>query len=137
MRSGQRRRVSWVDRGHRGEGQGLHVSLVESDLRKATFLRTVIRQLKLDATVYSERIEALEPLAAQVVSARALAPLAQLLEYQARHSAPDGIGIYLKGASAEVELAEALEHWRFNCDKVASMTSVGSHVLKIGDLKRA
>ena len=57
----------------------LKVVLVESDQRKATFLRTIIRETVLSATVKTERIETLMPIGADVVSARALAELSELL----------------------------------------------------------
>ena len=51
------------------------VTLVEADRRKATFLRESARLLDLDVTVRAERIEDAAPLCADVISARALAPL--------------------------------------------------------------
>ena len=58
-----------------GGPPGLHVHLVESDQRKAAFLGTVVRATGVAATVHAERVEALPPMGADVVSARALAPL--------------------------------------------------------------
>ena len=55
------------------------VTLVESDQRKAIFLRTVIRELNLTADVINERIETVAPVGASIVTARALAPLQRLL----------------------------------------------------------
>lgn len=52
--------------------------LVESDQRKATFLRTACRELKLSASVLAARIESLPPQKADVISARALAALPDL-----------------------------------------------------------
>ena len=58
----------------------LDVHLVESDQRKAAFLETVVRTAELRATVLAERVETLAAASADVVSARALAPLGTLLE---------------------------------------------------------
>ena len=55
--------------------------LVESDQRKATFCRTAIWTIGLSAEVKAQRIEALDRLNADLITARALAPLSRLLEY--------------------------------------------------------
>lgn len=111
-------------------------TMVESDQRKATFLRTVVRELDLNATVRSERIEMLEPMKADVISARALASLPKLLEYAKRHLAPGGHGLFLKGTSFRAELVESLENWRFNHKEYASATDAESVILLIGDIER-
>lgn len=89
---------SWVDLGSGGGFPGLvvavlakelrpdlRVTLVESDLRKATFLRQAAQALSLSVTVHSVRIESLAPQNADVLSARALAPLSDLLAHAERH----------------------------------------------------
>lgn len=111
-------------------------TMVESDQRKATFLRTVVRELDLNATVKSERIEMLEPMKANLISARALASLPKLLEYAERHLAPGGHGVFLKGVSFREELAESLESWRFSHEEYASVTDAESVILLIGDIDR-
>ena len=114
----------------------LSVTCVESDLRKATFLRTVARETGLNVPVLSERIEALSPLDADVVSARALSPLAQLLEYAQRHLRMGGEAIFLKGAGASAEIQQALETWAFELDTYPSNTDPQATILRIGDIRR-
>ena len=114
----------------------LTVTLVESDQRKAAFLRAVARELGLRAAVIAERIEALDPLGSQVLSARALAPLDTLLAYAQRHLAPDGIALFPKGATAAKEIGEALEHWRFTHHNIPSKTDSDGVILKIGGIAR-
>ncbi len=138
----------WVDLGSGGGFPGLviavfakkrsdlEVILVEVDQRKATFLRTVIRRLGLRARVVVGRIEELPPLEADVLSARALAPLDVLLGYASRHMKPTGVAIFPKGEKADAEIAEALEHWRFDCEKHPSQTGKPSTILRIGEIKR-
>ena len=53
--------------------------LVESDQKKAIFLSTVIRECGLSARVHNDRIELLPCLEADVITARALAPLDRML----------------------------------------------------------
>lgn len=111
-------------------------TLVESDQRKATFLRTVARELDLDVSVISKRIEDIEPLEADLISARALAALPKLLDYSKRHLLPDGHGLFLKGASFRDEITESLESWRFSHEEYKSSTDAESVILVIGDIER-
>lgn len=115
---------------------GMSVTLIESDQRKATFLRTVARETGTAFAVRAERIEATEPLAADVISARALAPLTDLLFFAKRHLALGGVAIFPKGANARNEIAAALETWRFDCETYPSETDEEAVILKIGDIER-
>lgn len=115
---------------------GLEVTCVESDQRKATFLRTVLRETGVSARVVVDRIEKAPPICADVVSARALAPLGRLLDYAARHLSPDGIALFPKGAGFQKEVTDALERWSFQLDTYPSATDPDATVLKIGELRR-
>ena len=109
----------------------LRVTLVESDARKAAFLAAVARETGVAARIEAARIESLQPLAADVLSARALAPLPQLLGFAARHLAPGGTAIFPKGAAHEAEIAEALASWRFDLHKHPSKTDPNAVLLEI------
>lgn len=115
---------------------GLRMTLVESDQRKAAFLAAAAHRLGVDADILAQRIETLPPLGADVVSARAVAPLDTLLGYAGRHLAPGGVALFPKGATAEAELARALEHWRFSYHKRPSKTDALGVVLIIGGISR-
>lgn len=142
------RRGRWVDLGSGGGFPGLviavlarhhddlQVVLVEADQRKATFLRTALRELGLDAEVVAQRIEALPCLDADIISARALAPLTKLLTYTEQHRKSDGVALFPKGENADAEIAEALESWQFDCQKHASITDERSIILSIGEISR-
>jgi len=87
------------------------VHLVESDKRKAQFLREAARRLTLDnVRVHAVRIETLT-LEVDVVTARALAPLIDLLSLATPLLAPGGRLLLLKGRTTEAELAAAAESW--------------------------
>ncbi len=116
---------------------GHHFTLIESDQRKAAFLRTVLRETGAGATILDSRIEDAPPQAADIVSARALAPLPELLGLAARHLAPNGTGIFPKGARHEDELRESLELWQFRCEKLPSQTDPDAVILRISELSRA
>lgn len=142
--------LSWLDLGSGAGFPGLiiailaeaasngpRVTLVESDLRKSAFLNTVLRETGVSARVVSKRIENADLGRFDVVSARALAPLPKLLSLSAPYFGPDTVGLFPKGAGAELELAEALAFWRFSVQKVVSRTDPRGVILKVGELSHA
>lgn len=114
----------------------LRVTLVESDARKAAFLGTAANTLGLDVTVHRARAENLAPLGADVVSARAVAPLPRLLDHVDRHMTDGGRAILPKGASHASELAAAQKSWHFRCETIASRTDPAAVILIIEGLSR-
>lgn len=114
----------------------LRVRLIEADQRKAAFLRTVARETGIDADIVADRIESASPSNADVVSARALAPLADLLAMAERHLLPGGVCLFPKGARYRDEIAEALETYTFDCENYPSKTDADSVILKIGGIGR-
>ncbi len=137
----------WVDMGSGGGFPGLviavramespsalRVTMIESDQRKAAFLRTAIREIGAPATVLAKRIEDVEPLKADVVSARALAPLPTLLGYVARHLRQDGTALLPKGARWAAERDAAQDAWTFSLTTHPSKTDPKGVILQIGDL---
>lgn len=140
---------SWVDLGSGGgfpgavaaiclaeRSPGTSVTLVESDQRKSAFLRTVARETGVKFTVLSNRIEEIAPLNADVLSARALAPLSDLLAWTALHRKSNGVALFPKGRAAAKEIEDALEHWRFDCETCPSRTDEEAVILKIGAVER-
>lgn len=115
---------------------GLRVALVESDQRKSVFLSEASRQLGLAVIVHRKRVELLEPQAADVLSARALAPLSDLCVYAERHLKPNGIGAFLKGANLEAEIENARLKWGFQVDRTPSITDSKAAMLFLRDLRR-
>lgn len=116
--------------------RGLKVTLIESDQRKAAFLRAVSRETKTDFKVIADRIERVEPVHSDVVSARALSNLTNLLDYAERHMKPDGTALFPKGETWIAEVKEAEKQWRFNCEAHKSVTSPDAAILEIGGLAR-
>ena len=111
-------------------------TLIESDQRKATFLRTAIRELNLNAIVLDDRIELAPPQNADVISARALASLTILLGFAERHLAPNGIAVFQKGKSADDEIIEAKHTWAFDYNKAPSITNSDACVISIKGFSR-
>lgn len=139
----------WVDIGSGGGLPGLvaaicgaesapdaQFTLIESDQRKCAFLRTVARETGISVTVHAQRIEDALPQNADVLSARALADLTQLLAFAERHVAKSGMCLFPKGASWKKELQDARTQWRFDCDAVRSITEPQAAILKIQGVTR-
>ena len=119
-----------------GRGSSASFTLVESDQRKAAFLRALARETAVPLGVVSRRIEDLDPQAADVISARALAPLPKLLDYAGKHLAQGGSALFLKGGRHAEELANAKKTWSFRVEIVPSMTDKEAAILKIGEIER-
>jgi 16S rRNA (guanine527-N7)-methyltransferase len=115
---------------------GPHVHLVEADQRKSVFLREAIRVTGGAATVHAVRIEAAPPLAADVVTARALAPLDKLLDLAAPFLRPRTIALFLKGRGAEGELTLARRAWNMAADLLPSRSDPTGAILRLHDLER-
>ncbi|TVR96301.1 MAG: 16S rRNA (guanine(527)-N(7))-methyltransferase RsmG [Rhodospirillales bacterium] len=112
------------------------VHLVESDQRKCVFLHEVARATGTALTVHNQRIEALRGLAGDVVTARACAPLARLLDYAAPLLRPAGCCLFLKGRTLATELTEAAESWIIRTDQRPSLTDPAGAILKVEALRR-
>jgi 16S rRNA (guanine527-N7)-methyltransferase len=115
------------------------IHLVESDQRKVLFLREVAREVGSDAHIHGIRIEQLPPFTVDVVTARAIAPLARLLDYsapfldpaQAAKGQPLACGLFPKGERAEEELTEARKQWNMDVEKIPSRSDPSGTILKI------
>jgi 16S rRNA (guanine527-N7)-methyltransferase len=114
---------------------GAKVHLVESVAKKCRFLEAAAQALDLPAAVHNDRAENLS-IRADVVTARAVAPLARLLGYARRCMALGAIGLFPKGRSAEAEIAEARKLWRFTCDAVPSLSDPEGRILRVEGLAR-
>ena len=137
----------WLDVGSGGGFPGIVISIlaaqyapdvrivmVESDRRKVVFLTEALRHLGLSAYVHCARIETLPPIAAQVVTARALAPLAGLLPIAARHMAANGVALFPKGQHHAEELAVFGAEWVMQSSAIPSKTDPDAAIVRIWDL---
>jgi 16S rRNA (guanine527-N7)-methyltransferase len=142
--------IKWVDLGSGGGFPGLvvaalalehqpklSVTLVESDQRKATFLRQTAQKLGLPVEIQAKRAESLPPQMADVVSARALAPLGDLLELANLHLKTEGVAVFPKGARHAEEAAEARRSWSFDLETLPSTSNPDAAILIIRKIHRA
>ena len=133
---------SWVDLGSGGGFPGLvvaaalppeTVTLVESNNKKAAFLRSAALAMELRVAIRAERIErvvpGLDP--PDVVSARALASMDQLLTMTAPWLASGTLGLFPKGRTAAEEIERACQSHDFDVEVVPSRVSDESSILRV------
>jgi len=144
--------LTWIDLGSGAGFPGLvaaimlaptgrwRVTLVESDSRKAAFLRHVARTVGVPVDNLCERAERAATRAnlayASVISARALAPLTQLLAWALPFAGPETVLLLPKGRDAATELQDAEKIWQFEYYFVPSLTDAEARVVVISRLTR-
>ena len=112
-----------------------NVHLVESIGKKTSFLKTVTRKLKLPVTVHTARIEDLAPMDADVLTARAFAPLPKLFGYAAPHLKPTSVLLLPKGETADKEIETARKDWHFDVERFKSETDSSASLLRVVNLR--
>lgn len=122
------------------EREGARVTLVESDSRKAAFLREVARATGAPVDILCERIEKPATQAKvgesiNVVTARALAPLPKLLDLSAPYFSKDTVGLFLKGREAQAEVEAAHQIWDFEAALKPSVTDSSGRIVIVRALK--
>ena len=140
----------WVDLGSGGgfpgipiacalAGQpGAKVHLIESNGKKAAFLREAVRATGAPAVVHQERAEKFGESCAETVhavTARALAPLKILCDQAFPLISRGAVGLFPKGQDIDAELTDAAKYWRLEASKVPSKTSPESSIVVIRSLK--
>lgn len=140
----------WVDLGSGGgfpaipvactlaEKPGAHVHLVESNGKKASFLREAVRVTGIPATVHHESAEKFGDSFRQpvdVVSARALAPLNLLCHQVLPFMVLGATGLLQKGQDVEAELTDTAKYWNIKAEKVPSRTSPEGCILIVRRLE--
>lgn len=113
------------------------VHLVESNQRKATFLREVAREVRSEAHIHGVRIEQMKTFAADVVTARALAPLSELIGLAAPFLSEGGLGLFHKGEKVNEELTEARKLWKMQFQQFPSRSNPSGTILQVGVHQRA
>jgi len=112
------------------------VHLVESDGRKCVFLREVARLTDTDVTVHNGRIESLPPLRANVVTARALAPLGHLMDLAQPMLLRGNICLFLKGRAVDSELTASKKNWKMRVRRIPSRSDPEGVILKLDQINR-
>jgi 16S rRNA (guanine527-N7)-methyltransferase len=118
---------------------GTQIHLIESNMKKASFLREAVRETKVPGIVHAARIETLIPVlagAADFVTARALAPLPDLLEMIAPFLKKGAKAFLPKGQDLDIELTKATKRWNIEAETVPSKTSKAGRILIVRALSR-
>lgn len=119
------------------QAPGIKFILAESDKRKCVFLREAGRQLGVLVEVRAERIEAIPPIGADILSARALSGLDGLLRHAKQHLKHSGLCLFLKGQGWAEELEVARQRWTFEWNSLPSQTEPTGTILRLWDLNHA
>jgi 16S rRNA (guanine527-N7)-methyltransferase len=121
------------------ERAGASVHLIESTGKKAAFLEEAVRQLGVPAVVHHRRIEDFvknfndKP---DVVCARALAPLDELLRLAEPILKTGAKGLFPKGQDVDAELTQASKYWNIEAELVPSLTSAQGRIVVVHGLAR-
>ena len=121
------------------ERPGAQVHLVESIGKKAAFLREAVNLLQLPAEVHAVRIEDFGKnfrARPDVVTARALAPLDELLKLAHPLLKSGATGLFPKGQDVEGELTRASKYWNIDAELVPSRTSPDGRIVVVRGLKQ-
>jgi len=117
---------------------GAAVHLVESIGKKAAFLREAVNLLQVPAVIHAVRIEDFGKnfkLRPDVVTARALAPLDELLKLAQPLLKTGAQGLFPKGQDVEVELTLASKYWNIEAQLVPSTTSPEGRIVVVRGLQ--
>jgi 16S rRNA (guanine527-N7)-methyltransferase len=118
---------------------GAAVHLVDSTKKKATFLAETAEALGLPVTVHPDRIEqfaATNRISFDVVTARAVAPLAKLLDYVTPLLKRGAVGLFPKGQDVEAELTEASKYWTIESELIQSKTDPRGRILRVRSARK-
>lgn len=116
----------------KNQGHLKQIILIESDTKKCLFLKEVARQLSLSVQILNQRIETVQQMPTDILTARALAPVTTLLELGKSFITPQTTCLFLKGAS----VAKEVQNCPVPCqiDFIKSITNSNSSVLKITEV---
>jgi 16S rRNA (guanine527-N7)-methyltransferase len=113
------------------------VHLVESDSRKCAFLREAARITATQVVLHPRRFEEIRGMTADVVTARACAPLPKLLDHAAHFIDRHSILLFLKGQNLGEELTQARKVWNMREMLHPSASDPSGTILRLEEVTRA
>lgn len=115
------------------ERESADVLLIEPNTKRAAFLREALRATAAPARVLPIRAEQLQLNAQEVpiITARALAPLDRIIHSAREMFARGAIGLFLKGAEAEQEIAHARCSWSFEASLSPSLSDPRGRIVRL------
>ena len=114
--------------------RGLTVHLIDSTRKKCRFLEEVAKATGAPVEVHWARAEELTGLQADVVTARAVAPLTKLLGLALPFFSASTTGLFLKGQAAAVELTQARESWKLHAETFPSRSDPTGSIVRVTGL---
>ena len=140
-------RKRWVDVGSGAGFPGLVVALllrdrkidcelilVEKSTKKVFFLNEVIRKLDLKVKVINDDIGTIDPLRADILTARAFSELNNLIQIAHVHRKANGICLFLKGENYRFELDKTLNYWFFDYDVFDSLSNPSGKIIRVKNI---
>jgi 16S rRNA (guanine527-N7)-methyltransferase len=135
--------ASWIDL---GSGAGfpalivatLHsgpVTLVEERRLRVDFLQSAASVLRVDVEIIAAKVERMPARPFDVISARAFAPLARLLDLGTRFSTEKSLWVLPKGRSAESELEAVRASWQGEFRLEPSLTDADARIILASGVK--
>lgn len=112
----------------------LAVTLHEATTKKCAFLQSAAERMGVKVAVRNARLEDLPAQPFDVVTARALAPLPQLLSYAYRFTGPNSVCLFLKGQNVGAELTDAHKYWNMKASQVPSQTEPSAAIVTVRQL---
>ena len=115
------------------------VHLVERNAKKAAFLREALRVTNTSGTVHLADIgDSVDRIVGKVdcVTARALAPLHQLIGFAEPLVRQGAKALFLKGQDVEVELTEATKYWNIKPQLHSSRTGGHGWIVELDHIER-
>lgn len=116
---------------------GYSVTCVESDQRKAVFLQEAARILECECEVRAERIENIQIKQPDIITSRALASLAQLLDLSHDFLWENVTCLFHKGENYAREIEEAQKTWAFNITMHPSIIERKSLILQLNNVRKS
>ena len=113
-----------------------NVTLIDSDARKGIFLREVARVTGADVQVITSRLESAPPSRADIVTARALAPVHKLLELGARFAHAETVFVFPKGQDVEADLTQTTITRHIYIERFPSLTDSAATILRLKETRR-
>ena len=110
------------------------ITLVESDQRKCAFLSVAAHSCGVTVDIRNQRLENLEAMQPDVITARALASVDTLLEWTKAQHHPKLQCVFLKGAQVDEELTSLAEKPNIKIEKSPSLTQGNGVILRLSGL---
>ncbi|NDE91494.1 MAG: 16S rRNA (guanine(527)-N(7))-methyltransferase RsmG [Alphaproteobacteria bacterium] len=113
-----------------------NITLIERDIRKGAFLRTVAAETKTKVEILSSDIKAIKNRQFDVITSRAMADVGELLSISEPLRKPSTSCLFLKGKNLDAELALAQKDWSMQVYKKHSLTDNEAFIVQLSHVKR-